>query len=103
MGNARLTRICEAFPREKGVTSSQCVRCFFVMKKRLRALAGAGVGSIIVLVASSAMAFPFFNNFNRDHRPTAVPEINGSGAATAAAIVLGGAAVILSRRRKRSS
>ena len=72
------------------------------MKKSLRALAGAGVGSIIVLVASSAMAFPSFYNFDRDHRPTAVPEINGSGAATAAAIVLGGAAVILSRRKRSS-
>jgi hypothetical protein len=72
------------------------------MKQTLRALAGAGVASVVMLVATSAMAFPFFHPPGRDHGPTSVPEINGNGAATAAAIVLGGAAVILSRRKRRS-
>jgi hypothetical protein len=73
----------------------------FVMKQTLRAVAGAGVASVVTLVATSAMAFPYFHP-GHDHGPTSVPEINGNGAATAAAIVLGGAAVILSRRKRRS-
>jgi hypothetical protein len=78
-----------------------------MMRHLFRALVGTGVGAAGVLVASSAMAFPdFFDHHGPDHGgqgsgPTAVPEINGHGAATGLAIVLGGAAVVLSSRKRR--